>query len=414
MDLSHVTQGTLKNGMRWIAAHDAGAKTVAFQMLTLAGSRMESAGKYGLAHLVEHLMFDGTTKHTAQELVTQLSEYGGQLNAYTTNDMAVYHCKLRPEHVEKMFSFFSEILYESTFSDEAIEREKSVVLQEIAMRLGSPVSKLVMDMLPQKAWQGTPAAEPVGGREKDILSVNRKDVLHFVEAMYRPEQIVLSLAGDLSGIKDLPAILTQYFSFNVKNRAMPTIPLAKSIRQDELITYQMELDQKDAVVAMTFPYMTARLEKYVDVLSNVLMDTMNSRLFIELRTKTGLVYSISPLSTQLRDVGLFGFLFMTENKQEKVTKAANLSLETLNDLVLQGITEVELARAKTYIKEQRLLALEDTMNLASFYGQELLLKGKVRPYQQVIEEVEALTLEDIHYAANVLFSISRLNLAIFT
>jgi len=409
-----VSQGTLANGMRWIAAHDSGAKTVSFQMLTLAGSRMDPKGKTGISHLVEHTLFDGTTKHTAEELVTQLSQYGGQLNAYTSNDLAVYHCKLRSEHLERILSFFSEILYESVFSDESIEREKDVVLQEITMRSSSPVSQLAMILIPQKAWKGTPAAEPVGGREADIRSITRKDVLRYVEQMYRPENIVLSIAGNISSLATLPTLLTQYFSFNVKNRPMPAIPLAKRIRQDETATYSMELNQKDAVVAMTFPYMTERLEKYVDVLSNVLMDTMNSRLFVELRTKTGLVYSVSPLSNQLRDVGLFGFLFMIDNKPEKVSEATNISLNVVDSIAVNGITADELSRAKTYITEQRLLALEDTMTLASFYGQELLLKGKVRPYQEVITEVKNLTLQDIQDAASQLFSISRLNIAILT
>ena len=410
-----VKTGILANGMRYVAAHDPGAKSMSFQMLTLAGSRMESPGKLGLAHLCEHLMFDGTAQHpNANDLIAQISEYGGQLNAYTSSDLAVYHAKMTPQHYDLVFSFFSEILYHSLFTDESIEREKNVVLQEIAMRTGNPVAMLAMVLLPQRAWQDTPAAEPVGGREADIRSITRADVLDFVDKMYRPENIVLSMAGNLPPFNVLEKSLDKYFSFNVKNKPMPAVPLAKRIKQDETFTYEMKMSQNDATVAMVFPYMTNRLEKYVDVLSNVLMDTMSSRLFVELRTKTGLIYSVSPLSNQLRDVGLFGFLFQTENKEEKVAQAANLSLEVLNSLVLQGITEQELARAKTYIEEKHYLALEDTMTLASFYGQELLLKGKIRPYRELLTETQALTLEDIHYAAGELFSVSRLNLAVFT
>jgi predicted Zn-dependent peptidase len=414
MDLSTVVTGVLSNSMRWVAAHDSGAKTVAFHMLTPAGSRMESPGKLGMAHFCEHLLFDGTTKHSAAELIQQLSQYGGDVNAFTTNDMAVFHSKMSPRHLERMAAFFSEILFESTFNTEDIEREKGVVLQEIQMRTGSPVSNLTTVLLPQGAWHGTPAAEPVGGREHDILSITRTDVLNFVDRMYRPENIVLSIAGNILDLEGLPALLERYFGYSVKNSPMPSVPLAQRIVQNEMATYQLQLNQKDAVVAVSYPYMTEQLERYAEVLSNVLIDTMNSRLFVELRTKTGLVYSVSPLSTKLRDVSLFGFLFMIENQPDKVTQATNLSLDTLNDIVVSGITEQELAQAKTYLQEQKLLALEDTMTLAAFYGQDLLLKGKVRPYQQSIDELQSLTLRDIQDAATELFHVSRLNLAVYT
>ena len=414
MELSDVMQGTLPNGMRWIAVSDPGAKSLSFQMLTLAGSRMDPPGKSGLAHVCEHIMFDGTTKHTAEELVTQLSQYGGELNAYTSNDVAVYHAKMRGEYLERMVSFFSEILYESVFSEESIEREKEVVLQEVSMRTGSPASSLSTILIPERAWRDTPAAEPVGGREEDIRSITRTDVLHFVEQMYRPEHIVLSLAGDIKDSNGLPALLEQYFNFQVKSTPMPTIYLAKSIRQDETEVYRMNMNQSDALISLSFPYMTERLEKYIDVVSNVLMDTMNSRLFVELRTKTGLVYSVSSISTQLRDVGLFGFSFTIANNEGKISQATNLCLDVLDNIVIYGITHDELIRAKTYITEQKLLALEDTMSLSSFYGQELLLKGKVRSYQESIDEIRSLTLNDIHHATGQLFSVSRLNLAILT
>ena len=409
-----VFNGVLPNGMRWVVASDPGAKSVSFQMLTLAGSRMDPKGKTGISHLIEHMLFDGTSTHTGQELVTQISQYGGELNAYTSNDMAVYHCKLRGKHLEHMLSFFSEILYESLFTEEDIEREKEVVLQEVNMRSGSPASSLSSILLPEKAWKDTPASEPIGGREEDIRSITRSDILHFVEQMYRPEHIVLSLAGDVGDVGTVQTLFNHYFSFTVKNRAMPTIPLATRIHQNEMVTYQLDMEQKDAMVAMAFPYMTKQLEQYTEVLSNVLMDTMNSRLFVELRTKLGLIYSVSPLSTQLRDVSLFGFSFTVDNDKEKIVTATNTSLEIIDNISVHGITTDELQRAKTYINEQRLLALEDTMTLAAFYGQELLLKGKIRPYQATITEIENLTLADIQQAANHLFSVDRLNLAVFT
>lgn len=408
-----VTSGQLKNGMRWVSASDPAALTVSFQMLTLAGARSEPKGKRGIAHLVEHLLFDGTSKHTAAELVSPIYDHGGELNAFTSNDLAVYHCRTLHDRLESMLQFFSEILYHSTFADEFIEKEKEVVLQEISMRTGNPVSLLSMVLLPKNAWAGTPAEDPVGGNEEDIRGITRRDVLDFVERQYRPENIVLSISGRVDSSK-LEALLDQYFSFTVQVKERPPIPLAQGITQDQPKAYNMQIGGNDAVVAVAFPYDTETLEKYTDVLSNVLIDTMNSRLFIKLRTELALVYSIMPLSTSLRDVSLFGFVFSTKNDADNIKQTVETTLGELNEIATNGITTEELDRAKGFLVARARIALEDTMTLAAHYGEQLILDKPLKPYDDVITDIEALTTDDIQYAASELFSESRLNIAIIS
>jgi predicted Zn-dependent peptidase len=383
---------------------------MSFQMLTLAGSRMELEGKRGLAHLVEHLLFAGTSKHSANELVQQIYDYGGELNAYTNNDCCVVHCKLRAPHLEHMLSFFSEILYDSIFSDESIEREKKVVLAEIALRTGSPLAMLTMVLLPQRAWVGTPASQPVGGNEADIQSITRNDVVQFVERMYQPQNIVLSVSGNIPS--NIAELLDHYFSYHVESRYMGEIPLATGVKQDQPQNYDTSDNNSDATIALAFPYDTEPFEKYVGVLSYALIETMSCRVFRKLRTELGLIYSVNTLSNSLRDISIFGFAFRTKNTDQNIKTCIDGSMAILKDVVQNGITVVELDRAKAFIVESMLLGLENTMTLAAYYGEQLLLKDEIVPYNDRIDEIRTITNDDIRRTASELFTTSRLNLAI--
>jgi len=410
---SDVLTGTLSNGMRWIAAHDAGAKSVSFSMLTLAGSRCEPQGKRGLAHLVEHLQFTATQHYTTSELTEQIYDYGGSLNAYTTNDMAVYHCKITPANAERLFAFFSEILFYPLYREEDIEKEKGVVLQEISTRSSNPVAMLAMVLIPQHAWAGTPAETPVGGNEADIRSITRADVLRFVAQYYQPANIVLSIAGQLDGL-DIEALFTQYFNYTTHVERAPAIPIALGIIQDKAKQYEIEAGGDDATIAIVFPYDTLKLSKpALALLSAHLFDTMTSRLFLKLRTEMGLIYSVSALSSTLRDVSLFGFVFATKKEKDNVSRVIEASLAELNEIATNGLNERALARAKRYVVESARLELEDSMTLAAFYGEQLLLTGEVRMYDaERIDAVLALTNVEVQYTAAELFTLSRLNLAV--
>lgn len=410
MDYSTVTTGRLKNGMRWVSTSDPTAKSVTFQMLTLAGSRSEPEGKRGMAHLIEHLFFTGTTKHSSSELVQQIHDYGGELNADTGVDSCNYYCKIRSPHLERVLSFFSEVLYQSTFTPEVIENEKEVVLNEIALRTGSPVAMLSSVLLPQRAWVGTPACHPVGGNETDIRSITRDDVLAFIDQMYQPQSIVLSIAGNLP--PNLEALLEKYFSYHVKSRGECLVPLATGVLQTELQTYGVSNGTDDAVIAIAFPYSTVELEKYIRVLNYVLVDTMSSRLFKKLRSELGLIYAVVPISNELRDVGMFGFSVTTKNSDKNVKSCVDESLKILKEVALNGITEIELNQAKAYLVESKLLALEDSSTLANYYGEQLLMRKEFMPYNEGIEELKRLRLEELRWACKRLFVDERMNLAI--
>lgn len=412
MDHSTVTTGTLKNGMRWVGTSDLTAKSITFQLLTLAGSRSEPMGKKGMAHLIEHLFFTGTTKHSASELVQQIYDYGGELNADTGVDSCNYYCKIRAPHLERVLAFFSEILYESTFTPESIQNEIEVVLNEVSMRTGSPVAMLSSVILPQKAWVGTPACHPVGGTEADLRSITREDVIAFVEQMYQPHTIVLSVAGNIP--KNIEALLEKHFSYHVKSRGECYVPLAEGIFQNQLQTYNVSNGTDDSVIVIAFPYTTRELEKYVPVLSHVLVDTMSSRLFKRLRSELGLTYAVVSISSELRDVGLFGFTVTTKSSDVNIKACVDESLKILKAVAEEGITEVELSRAKAFIVEGKLLALEDSGTLARYYGEQVLMEKELVAYNESIEELRGIGLEEVREAGKRLFVEERLNLAIIS
>jgi len=412
MDHSTVTTGTLKNGMRWVGTSDLTAKSITFQLLTLAGSRSEPVGKKGMAHLIEHLFFTGTTKHSASELVQQIYDYGGDLNADTGVDSCNYYCKIRSPHLERVLAFFSEILYESTFTPESIQNEVEVVLNEVSMRTGSSVAMLSAVVLPQIAWVGTPACHPVGGTEQDLRSITREDVVAFIEQMYQPHTIVLSVAGNIP--RNIEALLEKYFSYHVKSRGECYVPLAEGIFQTQLQTYNVSNGTDDSVVVIAFPYTTKELEKYIPVLSHVLVDTMSSRLFKRLRSELGLTYAVISISSELRDVGLFGFTVTTKNSDANIKACVEESLKILREVAEEGITEVELSRAKAFIVEGKLLALEDSGTLARYYGEQVLMGKELVAYNEAIDELRGMGLKEVREAGKRLFVEERLNLAIIS
>lgn len=404
--------GELPNGLRYIINPDSTAKTLSLQLLVLAGSRTEPQGQRGLAHLVEHLLFDGTEAHNTSSLLQQVYDYGGELNAYTNTDLAVFHCKMRGIHIERMLSFFSEILYTSLFSEEDIQREKEIVLQEVSMRTSAPAAYLALVHFPQTAWRGTPAEQPVGGNREEILALTRDQVLDFVHSRYCPQNIVLSLSGQVDGIGAVP-LLKHYFNLTPKITSCPSPQWAMYIpQQHQQVLEEGRRGKGDAVVAMAFPYMTYQHEHAIEVLNSLLIDTMNSRLFVRLRTQLALVYSVESCHSQLADVSLFGFAFTVKNNHELIQRCLTEATNILENLKTVDVSQEELDRAVSFVQESKLLALEDSMVKAAYYGEQLLLKKEVKNYEQEIENLDLLQPMDIRKTCVQLFANERLNLAV--
>jgi predicted Zn-dependent peptidase len=383
-----VKKYTCQNGLRIVLEKIPTVRSVAIGIWVLAGSRYEVEKNNGISHFIEHMLFKGTEKRSAKEIAEAFDRIGGQVNAFTSKEYTCYYAKVLDSHASFALDVLADMFFHSKFDANEMEREKKVILEEIKMYEDTP-DDIVHDLLSQASYGNHPLGFSILGTNETLLSLQPDDLRQYMEENYTPENVVVSIAGNVedSFIKEVE----QYFGFyegkKQKNDLIQPVFLGNQVfRKKETEQAHLCLGYQGLQVGHEDIYSLI-------VVNNVLGGSMSSRLFQEVREKKGLAYSIYSYHSSYLDNGLLTIYGGTGNDQ--LEELQSTIEDIVQSIVKGGITDKELENSKEQLKGNLMLGLESTNSRMSRNGKNELILRKHRTLDEIIQEIDRVNHETI-------------------
>jgi predicted Zn-dependent peptidase len=388
---------TLDSGLRVITDSVPEMETVAVGVWADVGTRHEDLKHNGVAHMVEHMMFNGTPTRTSRQIAEAVEDVGGQINAYTSREITAYYIHLLKNDMPMAMDILSDILQRPTFPDSELEKERGVILQEIGMTNDTP-DDVVFDYYQETAYPDQALGAPILGRET-IIENMRKDTLYdYVHRFYTPEKLVVSAAGNVDHDMFVHMARTMFSDLS-KNTHQNYTP-AKYEGGDK----RVEKDLEQSHVVLGFQGVNREDPDYYSavILGTVLGGGMSSRLFQEIREKRGLVYSIYSSHSAYHDDGQFEIYAGTG--PENLDKLIPVTCEEIVKIMQNPISEAELNRAKAQIRAGILMSRESMLSRANRQAKYLINFHRAPDVARLIAQVDAVTIYTVQKIAQKIFS----------
>jgi predicted Zn-dependent peptidase len=393
-----IVKTELENGVRIISEKIPGVRSVSTGIWVGTGSRHEKEGWDGISHFIEHLMFKGTKNRSAVEIAEALDSVGGQLNAFTTKEYTCYYTKTLDEHFSLGLDVLSDMFFNSTFTEKAIEKERGVIEEEIKMYEDTP-DDLIHDLFVQTAWPDHPLGKPILGTLKSLENIQRNDIIKYLQDTYIPSRLVIAIAGNLDH-QEVQAKAAEIFGAMKPRQTDEKVTIPENI---QAVSSNLTRDTGQVHICLGTGGLSQQDERIhtLYILNNVLGGGLSSRLVQSIREERGLAYSVFSYHSAFCDTGLFTFYAGTS--PAKYEEVIHLLLKEVQDIVSKGITEKELNRAKEQIKGNLFLGLESVSSRMTRLGRNELCLNRIVPPSEIIERIFAVTLEDVKQLANDLF-----------
>ncbi len=379
-----------KNGLSVLLEPLKSVVSVSVGLWIKRGSRHEREEQYGYAHFVEHMLFKGTENYSAKELARMVDRVGGQHNAATNREYTCYYINVVSDHLELALKVLSDMYYNSLFSQEEIEKERNVIVEEIRMYEDSP-DEFVHDYFMEKMLEGHPLSHPILGSVEGILGTDREKLVTFYDEQYVNENAILAISGDLSETLTRK-LIEKYFSrertaqCNEKNVATPAIPRNIPIEH-------IDRDLEQVHFCMGLPGLPRNHEDRwpMYMFNSILGGSMSSRLFQNIREKEGISYSIYSFHASYMDCGVFGIYCAT--LPEKFHYTIELIMKELKKILKDGVSKEEFEDTKTFLKGNLALSLENNEVRMSQLARNEIIYGKHFTFEDIISTVDAVTME---------------------
>jgi predicted Zn-dependent peptidase len=398
----------LPNGLRILTSAMPHTHSVSLSLYVGAGSRYERDSEAGVSHFVEHLLFKGTEKwRTAKDVAEAIDGVGGVLNGGTDREYTVYYIKVARLHMDLALDVLSELVRRPLMDPNEMEKERQVILEELAMVADSPpqIADLLLDSL---LWPENPLGRDVAGTNESVKGIDRDMVLGYLAQQYVPNNILISVAGNIVH-EEVVAAIDAALGGWTGGKPAAWIPAVSSNGTRMAVKYKTT-EQAHVSVAVPAVPLNHPDRHALGFLSVILGEGMSSRLFIELREKRGLVYDVHSYPAHFLDTGAFNVYTGVDPKN--ATAALVVVLAELARLRDEGPTSEELTKARELSKGRLLLRMEDTRNVAGWIGGQELLMGSVRSIEEAVAEMDAVTLEDLQRVAREIIDPSQLHLAV--
>ncbi|NCN07071.1 insulinase family protein [Candidatus Falkowbacteria bacterium] len=397
----------LANNVQLITTPIVGTQTASLLVMVKVGSRQESGRLIGISHFIEHLMFKGTKRRpTTSDISKELDGVGAEFNAFTGKDYTGYYIKSDTKHLSLAIDILSDMLTASKFDPKEIEREKGVIVEEINMYEDNPIMH-VEDLLENIMYSPHQLSVDIIGTRETVKGMSREDLVTFKERFYGGDNIVISLAGNFTD----GHITEIENSFNFKTEH-ETVEIDRIFIDQESPRVSVSYKETEQTqLAMGFPAYSHTDERLpaLSLLSLVLGGNMSSRLFISIRERSGLAYSIRSGLDVHEDIG--ALVIRAGLDKSRIDDAIKLILVELNK-IKEGVTEDELAKAKECLFGRTAIDLEDSSSVSSWYATQHLMTGEVLTPAEKNAKISAVTLDDIVKVANDVINLNKLSLAI--
>ena len=361
------------------------------------GTRHEIKAQNGIAHLLEHMFFKGTSRRSSKDIAEQIEFVGGHLNAYTSREQTAFFARTLIDDVFLAVDILSDILQNSLFDETELERERSVVLQEIGQAIDTP-DDIIFDHFQRCAYPDQAIGRPVLGQPEVVSRLKRHEIKNFVSKHYTNERLVFSVAGNVEH-KQIVELVEKKFASLPNDNGQPALEPASYVGGDFREAKQLE----QIHIIIGFPSVSHGHEDFYayQVLSMLLGGGMSSRLFQEVREKRGLAYSIQSFTTSHQDGGLMGIYAGTG--EYFIGEMLPVISDELNKLMSDDL-EQEVVRAKTQLKSALLMSREGTANRCEQLAQQLIIHGRFKPITEIIEKLEKVDSLSVRKIASAMLS----------
>ncbi len=387
---------TLDNGLRIVTQNMPGLETVSMGIWNFVGGRDELENINGVAHLLEHMAFKGTKSRTALEIAETIENVGGDINAYTSKEITAYYVKLIAEDLPLGINILSDILQNSTFAQDELNRERGVILQEIGMYLDQP-DDMIFDYWQEKAYPNQSMGRSILGKTDIIKNITRDQVKDFMMSHYNPKKMVVSAAGKINHdefVEQISKLCVSLPQGNTNNREISRYVSGE---------YREEKDLEQIHLLLGFEGIDYHSEDYYSLLvySSLLGGGMSSRLFQEIREKRGLVYGISSFSSSYTDTGLFGIYAGTGNNQ--IEELIPVLCDELKNSP-NSISEKEINRGKAQLKASLMMGRESAFRRCESAARQLLVFNKVIDPRETIKLIDLVSKTTVQNIAKKIVS----------
>lgn len=394
----------LKNGISVVLSPQEGAKSATILVYCRVGSRYETKEINGASHFIEHLMFKGTKRRpTAQDISRELDQYGADYNAYTSKDKTGYYVKSESAHLSNAIDLLYDMIFHSKYDPKEINRERGVIIEEINMYEDNPRMH-IEDLLERVLFPSSTLGWEIIGPRKVIRKITPKQLREYRDAYYIPERLTITVAGDIPKdvMKQLGATFGRLRSPKRKRDAAykPFCP-PKSLK-NALIVQEKKTEQTQLGLAFFGYPIGHEDEPTAKLLSVILGGYMSSRLFIQVRERRGLCYSVYASHDAVEDTGMFSIFAGLDRK--RLNEAVHTIYGELDKVKKQGVTEEELRRAKDNLRGKIALAFEDSSFQAAWYGKQWMHEKKIQTPEERMKEIDRVTRTDIKRVANAIFN----------
>lgn len=391
---------TYKSGLRVVAKQIPNSFTVSLGVYVNVGSVREEKQENGYSHFIEHLLFKGTERRNAQQISEEMDDIGANLNAFTSKDNTCFYTKSASGDLEKCIDLLSDMYFNAKFDADELNKEKNVVLEEIAMNDDRP-EDVCQDLIAEAIYSGQKLGQTILGTAQNIEYSDRHSILDFKNKYYIAENTVVSVAGNFDETK-LDKLIEKYFEPNFGGSANTIEDEEKPEFSSKFLHQFKDVEQSHISLAFAGMPMGAKNSAPYFMMSGILGGGMSSRLFQSIREQHGLAYSVYSYPSAYKNSGFMEIYCGTN--PENLNKVQKVLSETVQKFVDGGISETELKRAKAQSINGLYMSMEDSLNVMMAYGRRMLKLNQRLNLDERIANYQKVTVEDVNNAIRNTFS----------
>jgi predicted Zn-dependent peptidase len=393
-----IQKHVLPNGLVVITETMPHVRSVSVGIWIRNGSRREVPEENGLAHFIEHMVFKGTERRSAEMIAREMDSIGGMLDAFTSKEQICFNAKVLDEHLPIAFDVIADLVLRPLFYSEDVKKERQVVLEEIKMDMDNP-EYLLHELFTSGFWPDHPLGRPILGTPRTVKKFSREALHHRFQTWFAPDHFVLTAAGNVTHERILELAQREFAA--LKPAGEFEEPTAPSTRAPIHLETKRDLEQVHLCIGVpSFPLAHER-RFGVAVLNNLLGGGMSSRLFQNIREKLGLAYAVFSEITPYSDAGMFTVYAGTA--AETVGQVVDLTIKEFRALKESLVSEEELLRAKNHLKGSLMLSLESTSSRMSNLARQELYFGRFYSLDEILASIEAITREEVQSLAQEFF-----------
>ena len=397
----------LENGLTIIGEEIPYVKSISLGVWINAGSRIEDEEISGVSHFIEHMVFKGTRNRTSKQIASEIDNLGGQINAFTSKECTCYYVKLLDSHIDIGIDVLSDMILNSKFNEDDLDKERSVIIEELKMYEDSP-EDLAYDLLTENIYKNDPLGMNIIGTEESLNRLNREKLLDYFNKYYVPNNSVIAISGNFNFDEIINKIEEK---FKVWKKRDVNVDIKKAEFKSCFLTKNKDIEQVNLAMSLEAVPIESDKEVYaLAVINTVFGGSISSRLFQKIREEKGLVYSIYSSQSLYRKCGELGIFASMSN--EHLKEVYESIIEEIKIIKKYYLTDQEIKESKEQLKGSYILGLESTSSRMMSIGRALLLNNKVESTDDILKSIDNVDRETVKIVIDKIFNLDKLGVCI--